>query len=118
MTSDGQQKVLLVCRAKDLLYWRCESFDGGSEFKAGTSWMPIGRAGDGRVKYPDGERQGDLQDLYSAPAIVATGDMETWLLAGLSPTLSLWRNRCTRHERARWRPMGDEPEKDLRPHFY
>jgi hypothetical protein len=119
MASDGRDHVVLVCRARNLLFWRCESHDGGRRFKVGTSWQPIGRPDDGRVRYEsDGDRRGDLQDMYSAPAIAASDDMDAWVLTGLTPTLSLWSNKSTRQASGRWRSVAEEPEKDLRPHFY
>lgn len=119
MASDGKDHILLVCRANDLRYWRVDSFDGGSQFKVGTSWLPTGRPDRGRVRYnDDGERSGDLQRMFSAPAVVASDDMETRVMFGLTPTLSLWRNRHTRHKNASWHGTKAEPEKVMRPFYY
>lgn len=119
MVSDGKDEIVLVCRANDLRYWRVGSFDGGKQFKVGTTWLPLGRPDRGRVRYTDeGERRGDLQRMFSAPALVASDDMETRVMFGLTPTLALWRNRHTRHENAAWRGTKPEPEIDLRPFYY
>lgn len=119
MVSNGKDDVLLVCRAGDLRYWRVESFDGGKQFKVGTVWLPHGKPDRGRVRYnDDDERSGDLQRMYSAPAIVASDDMETRVMFGLTPTLSLWRNRHKRHANAIWRSTKTEPEGDIRPFYY
>lgn len=118
MASDGNQKILLVCRAADLLYRSVESFDGGREFQVGTVWHLLGKSNSGAVRYPDGKRSGDLQDMYSAPAVVVSNDMETRLVIGLSPTLGLWRNRYRRHEQATWHPITKEPEQPTRMHYY
>ncbi len=119
LASDGKDEIVLVCRASDLRYWRANSFDGGRTFKVGTIWQPHGKPGGGKVRYnAAGKRSGDLQRLHSAPALVASDDMETRVLFGLTPTLALWANRHTRHAVAIWRPTTDEPEIDLRVFYY
>jgi hypothetical protein len=119
MTFLGGDRIELVCRASDLRYYRANSFDGGREFLVGTSWIPIGRPGLGRVRYRNGnERRGDLQAMYSAPSIVRTSNADHWVIAGLSPTLGLWHNRCSRHADAVWHAIVQEPEPALRMHYY
>lgn len=119
MAGNGKDEIVLVCRANDLRYWRVNSFDGGRSFMVGTIWQPHGKPGSGRVRYgADGKRSGDLQRMYSAPALVASDDMETRVLFGLTPTLALWRNRHTRQAVAIWRPTTEEPEIDLRVFHY
>jgi len=119
MVADGKEEIVLACRAGDLRYWRVNSFDGGRTFTVGTTWQPHGKPGSGRVRYnAEGKRSGDLQRMYSAPALVASSDMETRVLFGLTPTLALWRNRHTRQAVATWRPSTVEPETDLRVFYY
>ena len=119
MTSGIHEDILLVCRADDLLFWYVQSLDGGEEFAAGTVWQRFGRPDKGAVGYNDkNERRGDLQDMYSAPAVVASNDLEQRLILGLSPTLGFWRNQCSRHEEEIWRPITQEPEPGFRMHYY
>ena len=119
MCCDGKGEIVLACRAGDLRYWRVNSFDGGRTFMVGTTWQPHGKPGNGRVRYnAEGKRSGDLQQMYSAPALVASDDMETRVLFGLTPTLALWRNRHTRQAVASWHPTTGEPETDLRVFHY
>jgi hypothetical protein len=119
MATDGREQILIVCRARNLLYWRAMSFDAGRNFHTGTSWLNVGEPGRGPVRYDrNGSRRGDLQDMYSAPAVVASDDMERWLLFGLSPTLGLWRNQCTRSDPDIWRPTTAEPEPAARVQYY
>ena len=119
MCCDGKEEIVLACRAGDLRYWRVNSFDGGRTFMVGTSWQPHGKPSNGKVRYnAAGKRSGDLQRLYSAPALVASNDMETRVLFGLTPTLALWRNRHTRQAVASWVPTTGEPETDLRVFYY
>ena len=116
--SDGKQKVILACRGRNLRFWRAESSDAGQHFKVGTVWQPFGRPDKGRVRYDNNDRSGDLQEMFSAPAIAASDDMDDWLVLGLSPTLTVWRNKCSRGAPAVWHALNPEPEQDLRPHFY
>ncbi|HXD34036.1 MAG TPA: hypothetical protein VN643_23150 [Pyrinomonadaceae bacterium] len=90
---------------------------GGKEFLVGTVWQRFGKPDAGGVTYnSDGKRSGDLQDMYSAPAVVATND--TRLVLGLSPTLGLWRNQCALGDHEIWRPITQEPERGFRMHYY
>jgi hypothetical protein len=113
---DGQ--ILLVCRAANLRYWYANSFDRGRTFLVGTTWARIGIPGAGRVEYTDGERSGDLQRMFSAPAVVAREDMRSILIVGMSPTLGLWRNRFNRENPQTWVPTLIEPEPQARNHYY
>ena len=117
MTCGIHENILLICRASDLLFWYAESGDGGKEFMVGTVWQRFGKPESGRVSYnSDGKRSGDLQDMYSAPAVVSDGD--TRLLLGLSPTLGMWRNHSALGTQDIWRPITQEPEPGFRMHYY
>lgn len=120
MTANLKGQILLVCRASDMRYWRADSFDRGRHFLVGTTWARIGIPSDGPVAYTgtSKKRKGDLQAMFSAPAVVAREDMESMLMVGLSPTLGLWRNRSLRTNHQTWKPTLTEPESDARVHFY
>lgn len=113
---DGQ--IMLVCRAANLRYWYANSFDRGRTFLVGTTWARIGTPGAGRVRYPNGKRTGDLQHMFSAPAVIAREDMRSILIVGMSPTLGLWRNRFNREKPQAWVPTLIEPEPQARNHYY
>ena len=118
LTANLDGRVLLVCRATDLRYWHADSFDRGRNFLVGTIWHRVGIPSAGKVEFTAaGKRSGDLQRMFSAPAVVTREDMQSVLIVGMSPTLGLWRNRSNRDAQT-WKSTLSEPEPDLRVHFY
>jgi hypothetical protein len=119
LSEDGKQ-IVCAARGANYRYFTSWIFDDGVEIAQGTLWQPMGDPDTGRVRYkgPERERRGDLQRMYSSPALVLSGPTKSTRVFGLSTTLGLWRIRYAGMDKRLWRPLTAEPEPGFRSHYY
>ena len=119
LSEDGT-RVVCTARGANYRYHTSWIFDAGVEISQGTLWQPMGDPDTGRVRYrgSDNERRGDLQRMYSSPALVLSGPTRSTRVFGLSTNLSLWRIRYDGIDKRLWRPFTAEPEPGFRAHFF